>query len=490
MKAIQFIQELVKTAMSNMKITPYGGAVPILRKIKEFGIPQVIRGCLGKRKEQSRYEYEDIFIAWILTTLCGGTRLDHITKLKKKLSIIPGLKLPSHDTLGRVMKQLATDSGSRGIVNKRSKANLKINTSVYNDNLAMNRMLVKATKRIGALQEGRAYTLDIDATFIATQCRGAESKHKKHGKHGFVPMVCLIGSLPVYISLRKGDSGARFMLLEALNTCLDLLAESNIKVSRVVSDAAGYSRVVTEMLEKRGIKFVMRFPVSGPMAGFKKNLLNADWRKAEIKTANDVWDCEIADVNYQMYYPKYKAQETMPLRVVAMRFPTGKTIIENESLDDRIQMNRMREKMHVLEKTKRLKQPGKKYTEIHWKRIGGYTYKFYVTNDFKKSSEEIIYEYNKRGDAERKFSYMKNDFAWRLPPFMWMNENNVFLIVASLANNIFVGMLRLLKKKIPNHINLKSRLKNFQFTFINVACVYVDRRYLFFDSDIDYQEVM
>lgn len=145
--------------------------------------------------------------------------------------------------------------------------------------------------------------------------------------------------------------------------------------------------------------------------------------------------------------------------------------------------------MKALSKTKRLKHPGKKYTDKHWKNIDGYTYKFYVTNDFKKPAEEIVREYNKRGDAERKFSYMKQEFGWRLPPFQWMAENNVFLIAASLANNIFVGMKIMFKKKIPKHINIKARLKDFQFTFIDVACAYVDKIYTFYNTDIEYHKL-
>ncbi|MFI5142040.1 MAG: hypothetical protein ACHQII_06755, partial [Bacteroidia bacterium] len=116
-------------------------------------------------------------------------------------------------------------------------------------------------------------------------------------------------------------------------------------------------------------------------------------------------------------------------------------------------------------------------------------YKFFVTNDFKKSAEEIVNEYNKRGDAERKFSYMKNEFGWRLPPFQWMNENNVFLIAASLANNIFVGMRNMFKKVIPQ-IGLKSRLKDFQFVFMDVACAYINKTYIFYNTDIEYEKLM
>ena len=474
----------MKAIRSNTKISPHGGIVPILKIMKEYGIPQVIRKSLGTRKKQSRYQFDEIIIAWILTSFCGGTRLDHITKIKKKLNIIPGLKIPSHDTLGRAMKSLISDTELGDNISKKEKG--KVIYTLYNDNINLNRMLIKATKRIGALQTGKPYTLDIDATFLSTQCRGGETILSENGKNGFTPMVCLIGDLPVFISLRPGDSGSRFMLTEALTTCLDLLAEEGIRIGRVISDAAGYSKAATEMLESRGIKFVMRFPVTGVMSSFRESLKNGNWRETEIRTATDVWKCEIADIPYRMYYPSYISQPTIPMRVVAIRFPNSKTLIETKTLDERIHINKIRNEMCRLRDEKKLKQKGKKYVEIHWKEIDGYTYKFYVTNDFKKASEDIVYEYNKRGDAERKFAYLKNEFGWRLPPFMWMDQNSVFLIIAALANNIFVGVRKLFARKIPQ-IGLKSRLREFRFIFIDVACAYIDKTYIFYNTDIEYE---
>lgn len=482
----------MKVIKSDIKISPHGGAVPILKKIKEFGIPQVIRACLGKRVEQSKYEYEDILIAWVLTSLCGGTRLDHVTKLKKKLNIIPGLKLPSHDTLGRVMKQLATETITARNINHSKEA--KIVFTDYNDNISMNRMLIKATKRSGALVEGRPYTLDIDATFIATECRGAVRKTNEKGRVdynriGFNPMVCLIGDHPVFISMRNGDAGAKFQFKECLEQTLDLAKESKIDIRRIVSDAAGYIKEALEMIDSRGIKFNIRFPFTKKMETFKKQLKESNtWRKTEIETANFFWNCEISDIPYKMYDRAEADIVSKTWRVVAMRVPTENTLksIDKEE-SDRIML--VKEKLNILSKKKILKEQGKPYVDKHWKEIDGYLYKFFITNDFKVSCEEIVIEYNKRGNAERKFSFMKNDFGWKLPPFMNMNENAVFMIAAALANNIFRGMVRLFKKILPE-LRLNARLPHFQFVFMNVSFSYVDKTYIFYTMDIDYQKLM
>lgn len=479
----------MKAIRSNIKISPHGGVVPILKKIKEFGIPQVIRACLGKRKEQSKYGYDDVFIAWVLTSLCGGTRLDHITKLKKKLNIIPGLKLPSHDTLGRVMKKLATEIKTHRNINNAGVT--KIVYTDYTDSIDLNRMLIKATKRIGAIKEGRSYTLDIDATFIPTECRGAIRKRNDKGqidysKIGFNPMICLIGDLPVFISMRNGDAGPRFQLSDCLRNCISILEESKIKIGRVVSDAAGYNKEVFEMLHNKGIKFLVRFPYQIKMVTFKNTLQECDsWRKTEINTANFNWKCEIADIPYKMYDIPAERHISPTWRVVAIRIPTHET---QQKLDaeEFERKTSVRKKMKELADKKILKESGRPYNDTNWKEIDGYLYKFFVTNDYEKKSEELIIEYNKRGNAERKFSFLKNDFGWRLPPFMNMNENAVFLIAAALANNIFRGIASLFKKKIPQ-LRLNARLREFQYVFIDVACSYIDKTYVFYNTDIEYE---
>lgn len=478
----------MKAIRSNIKISPHGGAVPILKKIKEFGIPQVIRACLGKRKEQSKYGYDDVLIAWVLTALCGGTRLDHITKLKKKLNIIPGLKIPSHDTLGRVMKKLATEvTTSRNISNSRD----KIIYTDYNDNIELNRVLTKVTKRAGALKEGVSYTLDIDATFIPTECRGAFRKKNDNGKIdytriGFNPMICLIGDLPIFISMRNGDAGARFQIPDCLKNCISLLEESKIKVGRVISDAAGYSKEAFEMLNSKGIKFLVRFPFQVKMETFKKALSKCDdWRKTEIDTANFNWKCEISSIPYKMHDIPAEHHVSPTWRVVVIRIPTEETL-ERIAPDEFERKKHIRQKLEKLSDKKVLKEAGKPYTDLNWKKIDGYMYKFFITNDYEKTSEELVIEYNKRGNAERKFSFMKNDFGWRLPPFMNMNENTVFLIASALANNIFRGMVKTFKKQVPQ-LRLNARLKEFQFIFIDVACAYIDKTYIFYNTDIEYE---
>lgn len=146
-------------------------------------------------------------------------------------------------------------------------------------------------------------------------------------------------------------------------------------------------------------------------------------------------------------------------------------------------------KMEALRKKGLLKGDQKPYKKGHWKDYKRYKLKIIITNDWKKTPEEVVFEYNKRGGAERKFDFMKNDFGWKLPPFMKMNENAVFMIASALANNIFRGMVELFKKQVPE-LKSNARLKEFQFIFIDVACSVIDKTYVFFNTNIAYEKLM
>ena len=137
-----------------------------------------------------------------------------------------------------------------------------------------------------------------------------------------------------------------------------------------------------------------------------------------------------------------------------------------------------------------LKEGAGLYDEGKWKEIGGYKYKFIITNDFQRLPEQLMIEYNHRGTSERQFSFMKQDFGWRMPPFCKMKHNTVFLIASALANNIFRAMVRIFIGDVPG-MKFSQRLKEFIKNFILVACEYINGEvYEFSKSKINYEKIM
>lgn len=393
----------------------------------------------------------------MLTNFCGGLRLDHITKLKKSLNIIPDLKLPSHDTLGRVMKSLSTEltitqntghSIDKRGQNKKStfKRDQKV-TYIYtsiretNENMALSRLLVKTTCKTNLLKPKTPYTLDMDATLIPTEIMEAKMSYKR--VHGFLPMVSSIGKLPIYVGMRNGNVAPSAEIKKNLEITLKLLNESNITIDKVRMDSAGYVSEVLDFLHDQNIKFY----VGGQDKETATKLIEKQttWLPFSLETATNFWECESADIDYILY----KGKNTF--RLVVLRL-------------------------------KSKKNPAK------WIKKGDYSYKLIITNDWDSSAEDIVKFYNQRGTSEQIFDTLKNDFAWRLPPFCCMNQNTVFLIIAALTNNVYQALIHKFNKHVKD-IRLNAKLKDFIFTFISVACEIIDDTYVFYNTDIAYEKI-
>ncbi|MBK9672311.1 MAG: hypothetical protein IPO70_08655 [Bacteroidetes bacterium] len=509
----------MKLSRSNRQVGKYGGLVPILKRIEQCRIAQLITSELGSRVKQAEYSHADTILGWSVSAFCGGKRINYVSKITKELKLFRGLRIPSHDTIGRELKKLAhKDERVKGMHNDAQ------NYIYYNDNLRMNRLLMKTTKQIGALRENVSYTLDVDATFINSECRGVfrpskeqEEKYdnekalkenqiqfegkeaievelkkvptERTGKTGFCPMVALIGALPVNISLRSASGGAHFKLHEFVKSTFTLADESKITIGRFISDGAGYLKNTLEYLHNRDVKFLVRFTYKKTNKKFAKAFKEySEWKKATIKTTTQTLNCEVGEIPYKMWdHPQHRRGYPSPTyRVIVLKRPTDDTLKLNDQEAYKLKLAERADR-DAFQQMQRLEETGNPNAD-GWTEINGYKYIFIITNDFDKAPQDLAVEYNKRGNAERQFSHMKKDFAWKYPPFMYMNANAVFLIVAAIANNIFRGVAIWLNKQIPQ-IDLKATLEEFSNLFVRVCFEVIDDDYVYFTTEIAFEKI-
>lgn len=478
------------------EVSTLGGIVPILHNIEKCGIPSAIKKALGKRPKQCAYTFDDVLLSWVTTSLCNGKRLISSNKLAKQLKKLPIVKLPSHDTIGRVLKSLATPNPLPIPTISGWGINTKIHLNEVNENERLIRLLIEISIRSGALRPGVPYILHIDATFIPTNCRTSKKKESKKSKnktsgstsnrYGFNPMICLINNMPVYISMRNGDVNSIFQIKECLERCIKILADYDITVAKVISDGSSYTTEMVEMLHKDSRDFNIHMPFNTGFKTFFNQLNNyTGWSKTTLETANHFIDCEVGDITYIMSGSVYKN------RVVMSRRPTLDTIQKTETLEEKQGRLYREAKMQQLEKNGKLKPENRGYALGEWKEYKGYYYKIIITNDWKTTNEQLLLEYNSRGGAERQFDFMKNDFGWKYPPFMKMNENMVFMIVAAMANNIYRGLLHKFSKTITQ-LRTNMRFSTFFSVFMDVAVWFNSNEncYDFYDHEIAYEKIL
>lgn len=117
-------------------INPFGGLNFVVEEIKKTGINTLIDSELGFRPSQSKYHYSDVFMALWLIFFSGGDCAEDIEEHLQDCFIgLPGVKIPSADTILRVQKELATEKqifiSDQGIVHE------------FNINMAMCKNLYK-----------------------------------------------------------------------------------------------------------------------------------------------------------------------------------------------------------------------------------------------------------------------------------------------------------------------------------------------------------
>ncbi|MDR1865299.1 MAG: hypothetical protein LBR08_06980 [Bacteroidales bacterium] len=93
------------------RITPFAGISFIDNEFIRSGLGKLIDSKPGKRVSRCGYQYSDIFRAWFNIFFCGGDCAEDIARhLRPTLENIPENKVPSPDTLLRMLDELATNN--------------------------------------------------------------------------------------------------------------------------------------------------------------------------------------------------------------------------------------------------------------------------------------------------------------------------------------------------------------------------------------------
>src|SRR5918998_4142040 len=123
-------------------INPFGGIHFVIKQCKEQGLDRFINEQLGSRSEEAEYSYSDGLLALSYSHLCGASCAEDINTLSEHIGYYPGLRLPSTDTVLRILKELkveTTEINNEGVVHQ------------FNYNKKLNDFLQKLALKTGLL---------------------------------------------------------------------------------------------------------------------------------------------------------------------------------------------------------------------------------------------------------------------------------------------------------------------------------------------------
>lgn len=405
-------------------ISAFGGINYIFEYLKNNDIDSLFNQNLPELTKQSKYSWNDIISSLLSIYLCGADCIEDLqTHLKDHFINNPFVNIPSPDTVLRRLSGLIQDNQicrtKRGEVDH-----------TYNTNQVLEKLNISLLKKLGVFDENEL-TIDYDNTIIFNEKSDSKMTYKRNP--GYQPGVCTINENQVlYIENRNGNSDAKSFQSDTLNRMFKLLEDNNIKtIDHFRADAASYQYDVIKLLDKK----VRNFYIGCKNDYVEKYFLQInDWEKVTYSCDGPM---EVGEMNIIPFQKQAKNNKT---KAKEYRLIVKRKLKEDKQMD--------------------------LFT------MDAYEYRAILTNNKVLSAEEIAHFYNHRGNMERQFDILKNDFGWNHMPFSKLNQNTVFLYMTAICRNLYHNIIEYFSKKIRS-LKPTFRVKKFLFRFIILPAEWV-----------------
>ncbi len=408
-------------------LNPFGGLNFVMEELDRQKIGALLNQELPAIGKQSQYSWRDLFYSYWSVFYCGGDCAEDLSdNFKSSLSLVPYFSVPSPDRVLNRMKQIANPS-----------VKFKPNRAKFNHEFALepklNNLNLKLLKRLFPKDFERELTLDYDNTICYTGKEDALRTYKH--ETGYQPGVGFIGSKVVYVENRNGNSPAHVLQEDTLKRMFELLLENNISISKFRGDSASYNWRTIQTIDKYTSTFYVRARMSHTVES----------TISKIKK----WE-SVGDPGQNIY--------------------RGETIFTPFSRAARDSNESADLKPYRLIVTKEKRKDG----QLNLFTSEAFLYSLILTNDFEKSTDDVVFFYNNRGAIEREYEVLKYDFGWNKLPFSKLAENNVYLLVTAMCKNIYHYLINHFSKTV---LNLKPnfRLKKFIFRFITIPAKWIKK---------------
>lgn len=405
----------MKVIKSN-SISAFGGINFVFEHLNKLNISNIVSDSLPKLKSNSHYSWKDLFYSFLSIYYCGGDCIEDIhTNLRPHFENNPFVKLPSPDTLLKRLSELATENQS--CKTKRGVVEHEFNT---NDMLCELNMVILSKLGVFNAEE---LILDYDNTILFNEKRDSKMTYKRD--YGYQPGVCTINEEHIlYIENRNGNSDAKSFQIDTLQRLFEALEKVDIiKVKHFRADAASYQYEVIELLNQKSEFFYV---------GCRNSYVEKYFTQVEewTTTEDEFGELQVGSIMITPFAQQAKEHNANP-------------------------------KPYRLLVKRRLR----KDRQINMVTQDAYEYRAILTNNFEMSDLEVAHFYGKRGNMERQFDILKNDFGWQNLPFSCLNQNTVFLYFSAMCRNLYSNVINYFSSKCKS-LKPTYRIKKFIFRFI------------------------
>lgn len=400
-------------------ISAFGGMNFVLEYLKQLKIDTFFNSHLPSLPPQSFYRWSDIIHSLLSIYLCGGDHVEDLqTHLKPHFDKNPLLKIASPDVVLRRLKQLAVEDMTcrtkRGSIDH-----------IYNDNVLLAELNIRLLKKLGVFST-ETITLDYDNTIIFNEKSDSKMTYKRNP--GYQPGVCTVNEEHfLFIEGRNGNSDAKSFQDQTLKRMFDLLQANGIdKIKHFRADAASYQWDVVDLLTKRVENFYI---------GCRNSYVEKYFCTVENWESVMDEDEGLMQVGEVLITPFENHSNQEQFRLIVKRKPN-------------------------------------KDGQINLITKDAYEYRAILTNNMEWSTQEVAVFYNHRGNMEKQFDIVKNDFGWKYMPFSTLSQNTVFLYLTAICRNLYHQIIQHFSSK-TKHLKPTYRLKKFIFRFIILPAAWI-----------------
>lgn len=249
---------MTKLQIKSDRITSFGGIFLVNRLFDHFSLGKVINDTLGLRSTAyNGYQWDEIVKSLFDIYLCGGDHIEDITSLMHCLSQAPGSHVPSSGTIGRGIKQLATDN-------------------------------ITYTAKSGQFLD-----VDFDHQFIPTEKHDATYSYKK--AFGYFPGVASVGGVIVHVENRDDNTPVKFCQAETLKRLFASLRKHELFIYRFRADCGSYSKEIVETIDAHSNLFYRR--ASNCESAYTEFAELDSWKTIEINYQK----CEVRSVKFNWF---------------------------------------------------------------------------------------------------------------------------------------------------------------------------------------------
>jgi hypothetical protein len=414
------------------------GAVHMLTK--RLGLAEAINGRLGLFKVHRPYHESDHVLNIAYNHLAGGTRLEHLELLRNDavyLDAIGASRIPDPTTAGDFCRRFDSEQ-------------INALQDVFNEA----RVKVWQGQPPKFLDEA---ILDADGTMVETtgECKeGMDISYK--GEWGYNALMISLANTgePLYLVNRPGNRPSQELAAEYFDKAIDLCKTAGFRRVRLRGDTAFSQTEHLDRWHDAGATFVFGIQACHSYCEIAEKLPPEAWKTLERPGRKSAGPSRARPQNVkQQVVEKRQFKDLRLAKESVAEFMHRPTACSREY------------RMVVLVKELEVHQ-GQQLLFDDSRCF------FYITNDFEKPADEIVFEANKRCNQENLFAHLKTDMRALSAPVDTLLSNWAYMVMASLAWSMKAWMAL----SLPSGGTLsakKTQLLRMEFTTFRRAMIMI-----------------